>query len=193
MSATHEIPTTADDLVASDAEKACLARLRELVGSPNGPIERHSVRVALITEELARRGARAIDRELVVCASLLHDAGLYPGAATRQAYVSDGRVLAQELLAELGWTGDRLRLCGDAVERHHELTPQWGRGAEVELIRRADLVEVSQTLVSFGLPRPWLRTMRSDIPVDGFLPEVLRQLAVAARKRPASLPRIFHP
>jgi hypothetical protein len=79
------------------------------------------------------------------------------------------------------------------VERHHELFPQWRRGVEVELIRRADVVEVSQTIRRFGLSRSWLGRLRSDVPVAGFVPEVLRQLAVAGRQRPASLPRIIRP
>jgi hypothetical protein len=186
-------PAASERIVRTGAEELCLAKLRELVGEADGPIERHSARVALIAQELAPLGSHTIDREVVVCASWLHDAGLYPGAATRQAYVSDGRVLTIKLLAQQGWTDERLRLCGDAVERHHELSSQWRRGVEVELIRRADLVDLSQGFVRFGLSRSWLHDLRSSIPVDGFIPEVLRQLAVAARRRPASLPRIFFP
>jgi hypothetical protein len=193
LSVESQKPAAADEIVRTAAEQACLVKLRDLVGEANGPVERHSARVARIAQELSRRGSYAIDREVVVCAAWLHDAGLYPGAATRKAYVSDGRVLARELLAGQGWTEERRALCGDAVERHHELTSQWQRGAEVELLRRADLVDVSQGLVRFGLPRLWVRELRSSIPVDGFVPEVLRQLAVAARRRPASLPRIFFP
>ena len=185
--------TLADELATTPAERASLDTLRDLVGAPNGPIERHSIRVFLIAEELAKRGAVDADRELLLCAAILHDAGLYPGAATKAAYVTDGRELAHRLLEEAGWPPERVRLAGDAVERHHELRSQWQRGTEVELLRRADLVEVSQWTIRFGLERSWLRSLEPRLPRKGFVREVLRQLGVAARKRPATLWRIVYP
>jgi hypothetical protein len=187
------MPTLADDLATSPAERTCLERLRALVGAADGPIERHSVRVFLLAEKLAARSQLEIDRELLLCAAILHDAGLYPGAATRAAYVTDGRHLAERLLTDAGWPAERVRRCGDAVERHHELRPQWSRGAEVELIRRADLIEVSQGLVRFGVPRARLRELGERVPRTGFVREVVRQLAIAARRRPATLWRIVWP
>ncbi len=187
------MPTLADELATTPAERASLDTLRDLVGGPNGPIERHSIRVFLIAEELAKRGGIDADRELLLCAAILHDAGLYPGAATKAAYVTDGCVLAHRLLEDAGWEPERVRLAGDAVERHHELRPQWSRGAEVELLRRADLVEVSQWTIRFGIPRSFLRSLEPRLPRKGFVPEVLRQLGIAARQRPATLWRIVFP
>jgi hypothetical protein len=188
------VPTPlADELAQTDAERLFLDTLRSLVGAPDGPIERHSIRVFLIAQELATLGSLEADREILLCAAILHDAGLYPGAASKDAYVTDGRRLGERLLGELGWPADRLRLCGDAIERHHELRSQRHLGTEVELIRRADLVEVSQRLVRFGLPRAWLRELDQRVSRQGFVGEVLRQLGVAARKRPVSLWRIAMP
>ncbi|MDX6671406.1 MAG: uncharacterized protein QOI91_1769 [Solirubrobacteraceae bacterium] len=181
----------ADELARSEAERACLDALRELAGGPDGPLERHSVRAYLLAVELA--GAEDIDRELLLCAALLHDAGLYPGAETKAAYVTDGRVLAERVLAPFAWPAERLTRCGDAVERHHELRSQAARGAEVELLRRADRIEVSQGLIREGLDRAVIRDIRRRIPTKGFVPEILRLLGRAARRRPASLPRIFKP
>jgi hypothetical protein len=151
-------------------------------------MENHCARAFVVAEELARHARLEIDRELLLCAAWLHDAGLYPGAATHDTYVADGRHLAQRLL---DWPAERMTRLGDAIEYHHELRPQWDRGPEVELMRRADLVEVSQTLVTFGLPRPWLRGLRSAIPPAGMVPEISRLLLGALRERPATLPQIF--
>ena len=170
-------------------EQACRAALRAASGRSDGPIERHSDRVFLLAERLA--GERPIDRELLRCACLLHDIGLYPSVASRDAYVTDGRVLAERLL--VGWEPQRLRVCGDAIERHHELRSQAHRGLEVELLRVADRIEVSQGVLRAGLSRDVVREIRREIPVRGFVPEVLRGLGRAARERPASLPRIFFP
>ena len=62
---------------------------------------------------------------------------------------------------------DRIQLCFDAIERHHELRSQWDRGAEVELIRRADLVDLSDGLIRFGLSREWIRDLFRSVSRDG--------------------------
>ena len=154
-------------------------------------MEYHCARTFLIAEELARRGGQDVDRELMLCAAWLHDAGLYPGAATKDTYVKDGRHLAERTLAGHGWPAERLTRLGDAIEYHHELRSQWDRGVEVELMRRADLVEVSQTLVRFGLPGDWLRDLRQRISPTGMVAEIGRLLVRVARERPGTLPRIF--
>ena len=151
-------------------------------------MENHSARAFVVAEELARRDGLAIDRELLLCAAWLHDAGLYPGAATHDTYVADGRHLAEGIL---DWPAERMTRLGDAIEYHHELRPQWDRGPEVELMRRGDLVEVSQTLVTFGLSRRWLRGLRSAIPPAGMVPEIGRLLFQALRERPGTVPQIF--
>jgi HD superfamily phosphodiesterase len=84
-----------------------------------------------------------VDREVILIAGLLHDVGLYDAASHGGVYVREGAEFTAEILRTQGWDEDRIRLCFDAIERHHELRSPWERGAEVELIRRADLVDVS--------------------------------------------------
>ncbi|MFL5845605.1 MAG: HD domain-containing protein [Solirubrobacteraceae bacterium] len=172
--------------MSTASEDLCRQALRDACGEVEGPIERHSLRVFLLAEQLA--GDRPFDRELLACASWLHDIGLYPPHSTREAYVVDGRRVAEELLA--GWEPERLRQCADAVELHHEPRSQADKGLEVELLRLADRIEVSQGLLRAGLPRAVVRRIRREIPVKGFVPAVVRGLA---KQRPASLPRIFFP
>lgn len=170
-------------------EQRCLEALQRASGGENGPIERHSRRVFLLAEELA--AGRDIDRELLACACWLHDIGLYPSVATKAAYVTDGRRVAEELLAD--WPAERLRLCADVVELHHEPRSQETRGLEVELLRLADRVEVSQGLLRAGLPRAVVRRIRREVPVRGFVPEVLRGLGRHAVRRPARMHQILFP
>jgi HD domain len=92
----------ADDIVTTDAERACLAALRAATGESDGAMERHCVRQFLIAERLGeqeRPGAASVDRELLLCAALVHDAGLYPGVATADVYVTDSRRLAERTIA----------------------------------------------------------------------------------------------
>lgn len=184
--------SAADNVVSTPAERACLAKLRTLTQETDGPLERHSLRVFLIAEKLAEAHGR-VDREALLCAALLHDAGLLPAAATPAAYVTDSRRLIEPLLRDNGWPEARRVLAGAAAEHHHELLPQWGRGLEVELLRRADLVDLTQGLVRFGLDREWVRQLRARISAAGFRRQVLRLLARHARERPTTLLRIVKP
>jgi len=68
-----------------------------------------------------------------------------------------------------GWPDERLRVCLDACEQHHAFTTRWWMAAEVELVRRADFVEVYPELRRFGIPRSWLkRDLWRAVPRAGF-------------------------
>jgi hypothetical protein len=181
----------ADELAGTDAEREALARLREVTGETDGPMERHCVRCFLIGERLAGRDGLELDREAMLVAALLHDIGLYDGAAEGGAYVTDGRHYAERMLRARGWEGERLRRCLDAIELHHELRQQWDAGTEAELLRRADLVELSAGTIAFGAGRGWLRGLARAVPRRGIYREVGKMVAKAARERPATLPAIF--
>lgn len=178
----------ANELTRTDAERACLQALRDAAGGAGGPVELHSVRVFLIAQRLARN---ELDRELLLCASLLHDIGLYPSVPGDGPYVSDGRRLAGALLAPHGWAPERLERLEIAVERHHNWRPQSAAGDEVELIRRADLVELSAGTVRFGLSRSWLRALAGSWPRRGFYGGLVRLLTPIVLRHPLRLLRIF--
>lgn len=183
---------SADEVATTVDERDALERLRELTGAGDGPMERHGLRCFLICERLAADAGKTVDREVMVIASLIHDIGLYEGASEGGAYVTDGRHYAERmLLAREGWEGERLRLCLDAIERHHEVRPQWDAGTEVELLRRADMVELSAGAVNFGLDRGWIRGLWSAVPREGIYGEVGKMVAKAFRERPLTMPMIF--
>ncbi|MFN2612028.1 MAG: HD domain-containing protein [Solirubrobacterales bacterium] len=181
---------TAPELARSEPEKTALSAVQELSGA-DGPLERHGVRVFLIAERLAAERGVEIDRELLLVAALLHDIGLYQGASRGGVYVTDGAEFTADLLHPYGWDEDRLQRCFDAIERHRELRSQWDRGEEVELLRRADLVDLSAGVVDFGLPRRELRGLFREVPRDSFYREIGPRLAATAGRRPHTLPLIF--
>lgn len=104
---------------------------------------------------------------MLLIAGLLHDIGLYDEASHGGVYVREGAEFTAELLRVHGWDEQRIRLCFDAIERHHEVRSQWDRGPEVELIRRADLIDLSSGLVRFDLSRRWLRDLFRSVPRNG--------------------------
>lgn len=181
----------ADTAYTTEPARACLTELRALCGEQNGPMERHGLRVYEIARELARRRGLDVDAELLACVGWLHDAGLYPGAASEDTYVVDGRRLLERILDSFDWPAERVTLAGDAVERHHELRPQWSRGTEVELIRRADLIDISGGAIRFGLDRPWLRDLFVRVPRAGLAREIARLVGGALRHRPLTMLEIF--
>jgi predicted hydrolase (HD superfamily) len=183
--------TTAEDLAHTGSEVAAVEKLRELAGGTNTPMERHGLRVFLIADRLATARDLRVDREVLLIAGLLHDVGLYDGASHGGIYVKEGAEFTAELLRKKGWDEERIRLCFDAIERHHELRTQWDRGAEVELIRRADLVDVSNGLVRFGLSREWIRDLFKSVSRDGTYRTIGYEVARVLRHRPLTFPRIF--
>jgi hypothetical protein len=180
-----------DQLATTPAGADALARLRAATGGPNGPMERHCLRVRHIAAEIGGSRGWAIDPELLTVAAILHDIGLYPGATRGGVYTADGAELARELLPAYGWSADRIERCAAAIDRHHELRSQLARGGEVEALRRADLVDVSGGLIKFGLSRRWLKGLNASVPRDGLAGELAREVGRALRERPLTMPRIF--
>jgi HD domain len=183
--------TAAEDLARTDTETAALAALRDAAGETGGPMERHGIRVFLIADRLATARELKVDREVLLVAGLLHDVGLYDAASHGGVYVKEGAEFTAEILGAQGWDEDRIRLCFDAIERHHELRSQWDRGAEVELIRRADLVDVSAGLVRFGLSREWIHDLFKSVSREGTYRTIGFEVARVLRHRPLTLPQIF--
>jgi predicted hydrolase (HD superfamily) len=183
--------TAAEDLAATPSETAALEALREATGQSGGPMERHGLRVFLIADRLATARELQVDREVLLIAGLLHDVGLYDAASHGGVYVREGAEFTAEILRKHAWDEERIRLCFDAIERHHELRSQWDRGEEVELIRRADLVDVSSGLVRFGLSREWLRDLGKSVSRDGTYRTIGYEVARVLRHRPLTFPQIF--
>ena len=183
----------ADELVTTDAERACLRALRDATGAVDDPMERHCVRQFLTAEVIGANRGLDIDRELLLCVCLLHDAGLYPSVSTGDVYIEDSRRLAERTLAPFNWDPNRMARCLDAIEQHHSPAPRWDWGAEVELVRRADLVELSRGLISFGVDRRWLRDLYRQVPRKGIYRLIAASLFHRDRKHPGNLVRIFTP
>jgi HD domain-containing protein len=181
----------ADELVCTEAEAVALEALRTATGETDGDMERHTVRQYLIAERLADTLGIAYDREVLLCASFLHDAGLYGPASSGDVYIKDSARYARRTLRPLGWPEQRLQTCIDACEQHHALTPRWWMPNEIELVRRSDLVEVLPELVRFGIPRSWLKQeLWQAVPRAGFWPATL---AITRAHWRRMLPGMFRP
>ena len=149
------------------------------------------MRQYLIAERIADMRGVAYDRELLLCASFLHDSGLYGPASTGDVYIKDSARYARRTLEPLGWPEHRLRVCLDACEQHHAFRTRWWLPNEVELVRRSDLVEVVPELVRWGIPRSWLkRELWHAVPRAGYWPAAYASLRTRWRRM---LPGMFRP
>jgi hypothetical protein len=182
-----------DTLVTTDAERRSLEALRKATGEVDGVMERHCVRCFLLCEELASEAGADIDREVALCAALLHDIGLYPEFSEGGVYTDEGAEVARRLGAEAGWDEGRVALCADACAFHHSIRSKADLGLEVELLRLADRIEVTGGLVRSGLSRARIRTVNEVAPRDGFYGGLLHVVWPAVRSRPLTLPQVFKP
>src|SRR5687768_5276088 len=180
----------ADELAQTPAEKASLAALRDATGETDGIMERHTVRCFLLCELLDRQNNADLDREVTLCASFLHDIGLYDKVSEGGVYTDEGGAFARELGREHGWDERRADLCAEACARHHSVRKQWEQGAEVECLRLADRIEVSGGLSRAGLSGGQIKAVFSDAPRDGFYGGIARVLWPNLRSRPLKTARI---
>lgn len=88
-----------------------------------------------------------------------------------------------------GWS-DELAL---VVAQHHRLTryaPPLPHAGLVEAMRRADLIDVSQGLIRFGLPREFVREVRATFDASAFFGRVIPAgafKAIRQRQQPGFL------
>jgi len=181
----------AETLASSPAELRCLEEVRTATGAVDGPVERHGARCYLLAQHLAVHRGIDADEEVLLCAGLVHDLGLYPGVAAGGAYTADGAEFAKRVLGELGWGAERIALCANAIEFHRALREQWSRGPEVELMRLADRIEISAGRLTCGLSADTVQDVFSMASRKGLYREVARMAGRALRERPATLPLIL--
>jgi hypothetical protein len=181
----------ADTLIETDLERRCLEELRRASGEVDGPMERHCVRCFLLIELLARKRALEFDRELVISACFLHDAGIYPSLSSGGVYTDESGMVAEQLFLEAGASADRARLVRETCAQHHALRDQSDKGAEVELMRLADRIEVSGGVIRSGLSGREVGDVFERVSRKGFYTGIGALLVGVLRDRPLTLPQIF--
>jgi hypothetical protein len=110
-------------------------------------------------------------REIGEIALAFHDVTVFPDRTLD--YLDSSAHLARKHLERIGhleWD-DRISLM---IQMHHKITPYRGPHANlVEAMRKADWVDVSFGTLAWGIPRPWLRELRSLLPLHTFYPRAL--------------------
>jgi hypothetical protein len=135
----------------------------------------HAYRVANFCLALTSTAAAAGDPERVAkiaVAAAFHDLGIWTDETFD--YLPPSSRLANAYLAGTG-RSDWAPEISEMILQHHKLTPfRNGLCALVEPFRRADLIDVSHGLFSFGLSRRFLREVFAHWPDAGFHARLVR-------------------
>ena len=106
------------------------------------------------------------DLEKIAVAAVFHDLGIW----TKKTfdYIAPSVALAREYLTardRAAWAAEVEQM----IEDHHKITPsRANRDSLVEPFRRADWIDVTRGLRTFGLPRPLIRSVLAGWPNAGF-------------------------
>jgi hypothetical protein len=140
----------------------------------------HAYRVANLCLALRPGDDAAVEK--IAIAAAYHDIGIW--TARTFDYLEPSARLACEDLGCAGhgdWQGD----VEGMIREHHKIRRYRGGGAElIEPFRRADWIDVSRGLLSFGLPRERLRAIFATWPNAGFHRRLVRLTLREARAHP---------
>jgi len=140
----------------------------------------HAYRVANLC--VALRPADDAGIEKIALVSAFHDLGIW--TARTFNYLAPSAALACDHLRCTGH-GDWQQDVAGMIREHHKVRRYRGTGAEVvEPFRRADWIDVSRGLLSFGLPRTLLRGIFSRWPNAGFHKRLVQLTLREARMHP---------
>lgn len=124
----------------------------------------HAYRVANLCLALAPTDSAA--REKIAVAAVFHDLGIWTNHTFD--YLAPSAALARGHLASCGHA-DWIPEVDAMIADHHKITPaRSGRGPLAEPFRRADWIDVSRGLRTFGVPRPFIASVFATWPSAGF-------------------------
>jgi hypothetical protein len=162
-----------DDLLAAHAG--------ELAGDATA-YRNHTYRVANLC--LALRGDDRTQLDKIAITAAFHDIGIWTDGTFD--YLEPSARRARDHLNG----SERARYCDEVVEtilQHHKLRKYRDNDSWiVEAFRRADLVDVSQGLIRFGLPRQFIRDLYDEWPSASFHKRLLQLGAARLRSHPMS-------
>ncbi|HET9474433.1 MAG TPA: hypothetical protein VFO82_11095 [Steroidobacteraceae bacterium] len=140
----------------------------------------HAYRVANLCAALRPADEAGIDK--IAVAAAFHDLGIW--TAQTFDYLAPSADLACDHLRCTGH-GDWQEDIAGMIHEHHKVRRYRGTGADVvEPFRRADWIDVSRGLLSFGLPRTVLRAIFLKWPNAGFHKRLVQLTLREARAHP---------
>lgn len=141
-----------------------LERYAPALGGDFRAYRNHTYRVANFCTVLARDGETT--RQKIAVAAAFHDLGIWTDHTFD--YVPPSERLAHSYLVQAGHA-DWAPEISAMIHEHHKITPYRTNSTWlVEAFRRADLVDISRGIITFGMARKFLRQVFTAFPNAGF-------------------------
>ena len=140
-----------------------LAQYSTLIGADFAGYRNHCYRVLNVYVQLAALKGVAVNVDEAAIALAFHDIGLWTDK-TLDYLPPSVREARQYLAANAGFDVTKIGLM---ISEHHKLLP-YKADPQVELFRRADLVDFSLGLVRHGLSKSWIAELKAVFPNAGF-------------------------
>jgi len=179
MAMTGELPKILTEIPQLDE---LLAQHAAVMGRDAASYRNHAYRVANLCMTFARRDPDTVHK--VAIAAALHDMGIW--TAGTFDYLQPSIELARAHLERIGrdeWTPEITTM----ILEHHKISPYRGRADWlVEPFRRADWIDVTVGLRSFGVPGTRMQALRRQWPDAGFHMFLVRQTLKRLQTHPWS-------
>ncbi|MGQ0697720.1 MAG: HD domain-containing protein [Panacagrimonas sp.] len=172
MAILHSIPLL-DELLDAYASE---------LGTDHTAYRNHNYRVANFCIALVDTSAEQIEKIGIACA--FHDLGVWTHRTLD--YLEPSRVLAREYLERIGKTAWSPEIEAMVVEHHKLRRADTAPGSLVETFRKADWIDVSLGMLSFGLPRSFIAEVRNTFPNVGFHKRLVQLTGARIRTNPLS-------
>jgi hypothetical protein len=170
--------TTLDDLLKAHAVQ---------LGDDFMPYRNHSYRVANLCAALSPGNAQQVEK--IAIAAAFHDMGIWTDRTFD--YLQPSVRLASAYLAgseKAAWGPE----VGEMILMHHKVSPYRARPEWlVEPFRRADWIDVTRGLITFGLPRQLIRKLYETWPSAGFHGRLIQLELAHLRKHPLNPLPVF--
>lgn len=159
------------DLIKTEFENQIEEKVETILGTykeklDNGfsAYKNHLSRLILFCSELKK--LTEVELEKIIIAACFHDLGLL--TENTLDYLTPSEKLAKEYLQEnhLSEASEEILLM---ISFHHKLTPYKNQKFPlVEIFRKADLIDLSLGMISFGISSNQIKTIKRKFPNEGF-------------------------
>lgn len=172
MTLVDQIPLL-DELLAAHAS---------VLGPDQLAYRNHNYRVANFCIELLQATPEQIDKIGIACA--FHDLGVWTHRTLD--YLEPSRAQAHAYLESVGKAAWAPEIEAMVMDHHKLRRADASDRSLVEAFRKADWIDVSMGMLSFGLPKEFIKAVRARFPNAGFHKRLVQLTGSRIRSNPLS-------
>lgn len=139
-----------------------LEKYKPALGIYHSAYRNHVYRVYNLTLQLC--SATKAEKDTIAVAAAFHDIGIW--THNTFDYLPPSIALANRYCNEKSMT-DQVTEVATIIDNHHKVT-EFKTNASVEAFRKADLIDLSFNLFTYGIEKNYLHRLNSTFPGNGF-------------------------